>query len=599
MRAPGGRAATALRRGAAVLVAVGGWLAVLWVLWAPILRRAGDTSVNNMIKDYYVSDQYAYMSVARNILDGARVFAEPYTITGSSIAPSAYYWVLGTTARAADLTIFGAWNVVGIAVSVLLLAMATAWCVWTRPGGLAWCAAPFALLTGTLLWWTTGGDWMETYGDHGVLWAPTSALYSPGAEGPGLVLGGLTILALVASLASGAGRRGMILAFVAGLLMGLTVETQTYVAMFTAVTLVFAVCAHEALTRPGRWWTGSLVAAVTVLLTAFSFSSSPGAVARLLILLAVCLAWLLVRPGWARANWRPAAALVGGAAVTGSVLIIRIIRQAFDPDSFFYVRQELATERHLALPLDQVLLQFLPTWLLAGLAIAYVARRVGEPRGRPWLAALIALPAAGALLVFNESWNFDTEPYRFLPYVTVLLPVVAVPALYAAVVDGGWAWRGGAAVVVAASAFTIPTTLAFLDTTHDQVLAPSAQERQAYREIMAKADGRLTAFDACFRPELVKVIAGGRVLAVNRGLAIPSDYVHTQQVIDLFATARLPDEAQLRRAGVSWVVTTNHCQGIPAQTLHERFGVPILIPLQYAAAIGAPADFTYEMYRVG
>jgi hypothetical protein len=587
-----------MRRAVAGVIAAGGWAAVVWVLWAPILRRLGDLSVNDVLKDYYLSDQFAYMAVAKNVEDGAGLFVEPYTTTGSSIAPSAYYWLLGTTARAADLSIFGAWNVLGIAVAVLLLAMATAWCVWARPGGLAWCAAPFALLSGTLLWWTTDGNWVAQYGDHAVLWAPTSALYSPGAEGPGLLLGGLTLLALVASLAA-RGRRALILAGVAGLLLGLVLETQTYIAIFMAVALVFTACVHEALTRPGRWWTASLVAAVTALLVVLAFTSSPGAVGRLILLLAVCVAWLVARPAWLRATWRHAVALVAGAAVTGSVLIVRIIGQALDPDSFFYVRQELATTRHLALPADQVLLQFLPTWLLAILAIAFVSRRVADPRRRPWLAALIGLTAAGALLVFNESWNFHTEPYRFLPYVTVLLPVAAVPALYGAIVDGGWAWRGAGAAVVAAAVFTIPTTLAFVDATRDQVFVPAAQEREAYRDIMARTDDQLTAFDSCFRPELVKVLAGGSVLAMNRGLAIPPNYRQTRRVLVRFAAGKLTRTAVLRKVGVRWIVSTNHCDGIPTATLRERFGVPIRIALRDASLVGAPADLTYEVYRVG
>jgi hypothetical protein len=281
------------------------------------------------------------------------------------------------------------------------------------------------------------------------------------------------------------------------------------------------------------------------------------------------------------------------------VLLVRIIEQALDPDSFFYFRQELATTRELALPPGQVLFQLLPTWLLAGLAIAYVARRVPDPRRLPWLAVLVGIAAAGTLLVFNESWNFDTEPYRFLPYTAGLLAVAAVPALYGALVEGGWAWRGAGAAVVGAAAFTIPTTLAFVDATRDQVFAPSAQEAEAYRAIMARTDDRLTAFDGCFRPELVKVLGGGSVLAMNRGLAIPPNYQQTIQVIDRFAAGQLPPDEVLQNVGVRWVVRTNHCGGIPAATLRERYGAPIRIPLRDASAIGAPADFTYEMYRVG
>lgn len=591
--------ARVVRRAAALLVAAAGWATCLWVLWGPVLRRLDNgASVNGFLKDYYLSDQFAYMSVARNIQDGLAVFVEPYTLSGSSIAPSAYYWVLGTTANLADLTIFGAWNAVGIAVTLLLLGMATAWSVWTRPAGLAWCVAPAGLLTGTLLWWTTDGGWMAKYGDHAVLWAPTASLFSPGAEGPGLVLSGLALLALAAALSS-SGRRALLLAGTAGLLLGLVLETQTYVAMFTATAMVFTACAHEALVRPGRRWMGSLIAAVGVLLITFALLSGGGAVAKLLMLLGMCSAFLVARRAWRQEHWREAAALVLGAGAAGSLLLVRIGRQALDPDSFFYVRQELALDRRLALPPEQVLLQFLPTWLLVALAVVYIARRDTSGRRAAWLASLVGLSTGGALLVFNESWNFNTEPYRFLPYATVLLPVAAVPALYAAVVDGGWTWRGAGVGVIAAAVLTIPTTLSFMETTRDRIFAPSAQERAAYGEIMARSGGELTAFDSCFRAELVKVVAGGRVLTMNRGLAIPERYETALGLIERLAKGRLPRTEALRDYGIDWLVSTNHCDGIPASLLRDRFGSPIRIPLRNAAAVGAPPDLTYEMYSVG
>ena len=119
---------------AALAVAAAGWIGAFWLLWGPVVRALPDYAISAFVKDYYLRDQFAYLAIARNASVGTSAFVEPFTATGSSIYPSAYYWTLGELARAADTTVFSAWNLVGMAVTLALLAMATGWALWCRPG---------------------------------------------------------------------------------------------------------------------------------------------------------------------------------------------------------------------------------------------------------------------------------------------------------------------------------------------------------------------------------------------------------------------------------------------------------------------------------
>lgn len=589
---------------AGAVVAGAGWIAAAWLYWGPLLRRLPDHSVDGIVKDYYLSDQLAYLSIARNVSVGLSPFVEPFTATGSSIYPSAYYWILGRFADVGSTTVFAAWNVVGMAVTLALLAMATAWAVWCLPGTRAWVLAPAALMVGTLEWFTSDGHWSAAYGEHAVLWAPYGSLFSPGAEGFALLWAGLCLMAVCSVLIRPAGRRRLLVAGVAGVLLGLVLVSHTYVAMFAATAVVMVVVAHEVVLRPQRRAVVVLGAAMAVVLVASGVLGGSGAVTRLAIVIATPLAWLATRREWRRELGAPALALAGAALATGSPLLVRIAAQIADPDSFFYLRQELAETRDLGLPAGAVLFQFGPLWLLAGAAIVALARREREPRETAWLSALAGLLVATVLLTFNDAWGFDTEPYRFLPYGTFLLAVAAMPWLWSALAAGPRLvnpTRGAGVGVAMALGLTVPTTLAFTHDTADLVFAFPRGEREAYARVADVTGDGLALYDACFRPDLVKVGGGGRVVYENVGLAIPAHHEEIGAILAAVATRRLPADAALEDTGIAWFVSTNHCEGVGAAELRRRFGAPRGVPLGAGAAagLGAPADLTYEVYRVG
>lgn len=340
-----------------------------------------------------------------------------------------------------------------------------------------------------------------------------------------------------------------------------------------------------------------------VLLVASGLSSGSGSVARLGAVLAVPVVWLALRRDWRRDQGPTALALAGGALVVGSPLLVRIAVQVADPDSFFYLRQELAETRHLSLPLGAVLLQFLPLWILAGTALALLVRRARTARDDAVLTALAGLLVTTFLLTFNGVWGFDTEPYRFMPYGALLVAVVAMPPVAAALLAPGPAAarpRLAALGVLAVCALTIPTTLVFARDTKDLVFTFPPAERLAYEKIADVTGDDLAVYDTCFRPDLVKLGGGGRVAYQNVGMAIASHH-EAITVIDTRVRRRtLPGDSFLRRVDARWFVSQNHCDGVDPALLRERFGAPVRVtPPDVAGLVGAPADLTYELYRTG
>ena len=95
-------------------------------------------SLERCLKDYYVNDQFAVLSIGRLAQDGLSVYHEPYSATGSSVYPGEYYRVLGVTADLADTSVVWAWNVVGMIVSLALIALSVVWARRLAPGTFAW-----------------------------------------------------------------------------------------------------------------------------------------------------------------------------------------------------------------------------------------------------------------------------------------------------------------------------------------------------------------------------------------------------------------------------------------------------------------------------
>jgi hypothetical protein len=573
---------------AAIAFAVALWL--LWGHWAMAVLRDGNP-VTGTIKEYFLADQLTYLSIAQNAQAGHGIGVEPFTLSGHSVYPSAYYWLLGVSAKLLGVTTFGTWNLFGILSSVALLLAGGAFGRWATRSAWGWVAGAFPVLIGTLLWYTDG-TWRTQFGAHAQLWAPNGVLYSPGAETPSLVLCLLSVLALSIGLSDP--RRRLAGFVVAGACAGAIINLHTYVFLLTVALLAAFLLADRMLDAPTRAQRWTVVATAVVTAAVLLSGLAPEGLGSYALALAACAVPLLALGAWRRRLLVPALAMTAAALITAAPQLVRFIADIGREDSFLRYRQEDALDVPLSLPAGQVLLHTAPLLVAVAVAIAVLWRR-RDAHGRVWLAALLAVLVAGGVLVFNAGWGMKQEPYRFYPYTFALLAIIA-----GAVLVGPGSLRPGVRVAaLAALAVTLPTTVVFYTQTAGLTIRFFNEERIAFDQIAdtARDAGGLAYIDSCMPGRAMTSLSDINTADISRGTALPAKpdpglllQLGTYQ----FNANRVPPRDLLRDAGVGSFVTLNTCP--LAAEAANRFGRPVELELSHAAALGVPPTLRYLVF---
>jgi hypothetical protein len=571
-----------------------------------MLPRAADGQGATCVKAFYLPDQFSVMSIARNVADGRATYVEPFTATGSSIYPSAYYWLMGRVSDLGGTTVLGAWNALGLVSSLLLLGVCVLWARWAAPGSAAWLLAPLPVLAGSLQWWR-GGDWSADLGGP-VIWPAAANLYSPGAETPALACALLAVLAMAAAM-NASGRRRLGLAAAAGLAAGGTLHLHAYVATFTALAMVLMLVAEAVVASGGRSRLFRTAAASTAaLLVALVVLPGSGFGGRLALIVAVLLGALAIDAGWRRRMGPIVLAWGAAALLAAAPLLLRIVGQILDPDSFFHLREASVTAVSLEPPPGLLLVLCLPVALLTGAALLHLGRAGrADPRRRAWFAALTGVAAATVLLTYNRRLGIEgLESYRFVPYGLVLAAALAAPWLWTAIADGARRERATGAVVGTALAAGLPTIVAFATAQWQAVRCFLPQERAAYDQVAQAVGPReLVLLDRCFVPYEVKVLSGMRVVNVNPGLAVPERFPQVRAALKAVAIAQGPAAAQnaprdvFARSGATRFVTRTGCDGLTRPLIRARFGSPIQrVEMTSPGRFGLPDPTHFEIYRI-
>lgn len=566
----------------------GGWspLACLRMVPAPV--------------EYVRFDHLTYLAIAENVSQGQGPYVEPFTGTSTSIYPPGYYWMVGTLDHLTSLTLVESWNVLGILTAIGLVAMAGAWARWAAPGTYAYALAALPLMVGTLAWWQND-SWLQIYRDGVALWAPYVLLDSGTGESAAMLVAGVALLTLCATLIS-EGRRQLVLAGVTGVLLGSMVNLHAYVATFMVVVSVAVVAGHELLVRPSRNRALAGLAGLVVVLALFAsglVDLQP--TTKIGVVVAVLALVVLTRRSWLERYWRPAVVLVAPMIVLALPMVVRILASALDPDSFFYTRQDQSVERALSFPGWSMLAWELPVWALAIAALVGIWRGgLVDPRRRVWLVALAALTVVTPLLVLNEFWGVDQEPYRFLPYGMMLVAVVAFPWLWQAITRGDIAARTSAIFVGVLLALTIPTTVEYGKAVDriPSVCVPD-EERQVYHRIVDITGDDIVLLDTCFWPALTNVSDGPNVVEYHAGLAHPDRREGIDRLEGLLAVGSVPTVEDMQAAGVRWFLTHSACEGLDDQVIAERFGQPtVTVSVDDPAALNLPPGAEYQLYEI-
>lgn len=547
----------------------------------------GEGSWLQAFRGYFVYDQLSYAAIATTAASGVSGQPEPFTETGASYYPSAWYRLLGLIASITGWSIPMTWTVAGFA----LLATAVAVVGWAayRVSGRTWApalAGPL-LLVGTLSI-VLHDYWYTTLDSHAVLWGPYGALYVLNAEVAGFAFVAIALSIMLRVTVGPPVRTGVLVVAltIAAALVGATANLQTY-SFLVGTAVSFAWLGAYGLVRSGS----RLLQIATLAIVVGTFIVGPivGGLPVYALLIAACLpgiAWL------ARGSWRlmlaPAVAFVVAAAPQAAWVLSGML----SGDAFLAYRQEQSGS--LGVPLWQGLLATLPIgslWLVAVL----VQRRHRQPYV---LAALTGLAFAGVMLTFNNAWGFGQEPYRLWIDSVVISAFLLAPIL-------AWSMSRAAprlrstgvllpAIVVAAALFALSVLDfgGFRQYVRDSgVIRFDTARFEALAALTAPVDGLLTT-DACLDPQQVKIVSRKPVAWFNLGLAWPEGKTQIEVVAQAWREGRYDPEA-MRAAGIDYIVSDTSCAN--QWPIDGTMGVALVGSTDYADEVGAG---TLRLWRI-
>ena len=536
-------------------------------------------------RNYFWSDQLAYLSIVRNVSQGEAWDVEPFTLTGTNYYPRGWYLLLGTVARWTNTDPATMWTLGGLAAQVLLVCAIGTACVlltrrwWTGVLGFV----PFLLGTGS--WMLSGGEsWMNLLSSHAVLWGPFGVLYTLNGETVALSFGGTALIALLLVAAGRVPQRAVWpVALVASLVVGLLANIQTYSFLTTSYTLVAATAA-VGLVRTRSWRALALTGVLLVLVvtTGPLVADAVGQLAVLVYGMVPALpgVFLVLRATRWRALW-----CVGLVALGALPQVAATALGLAGEDPFLVYREASSTQ--LGVPLGGGV--FAALAVIPAIVLVIVA---GVRRRRVlWVAVPSALAVLWVYLAANDKWGANQEPYRFWLDLYVIIGTLVVPLLAWVVAEalgsraaepgladrpaepeqtapvlGPWSRPGRLAVigglalvVVVAGVWSYDFRLFRSSVSAAGYIPLDGPGYQAQVDLADETDGGLVLPDACVDPMIFKSTWGGPVGYYNKGLAWPDN----KDDLDIAINARAPgnlDQAAAMRAGIRWLLVDTSCE---------------------------------------
>ena len=536
-----------------------------------LLLQPGATSDESTpfgdFRGFFPFDQLAYAGIASNAASGNFAAVEPFTETGTSFYPSAWYLLIGAMARVTGIGVPAVWTILGglsVAAAVIVVGFSA-----YRLSGRVWAPA----LVGPALWigplaLAVGERWYLPLRSHAVLWGPYGELFSLNAEAVAISLGAITlILLLLAAQRSQKSRSSLVLVLTAGVMVGALANIHTYAFLVTvgflatwiAITGIGLAGAKRSLLIwlslglfLGVALAGSLVAPLRASLTVF-----------VLMLVAALPGGLVI------ARRVPLLAITGivAAAVTATPQVLRVLQGLQANDPFLAYRQVQSGD--LGIDPLSFLIATLPIglWVIT-LTIATRHTSLPIPAKTFVPSGLLAL----IVLSFNNVWGFVQEPYRMWIASLTLTTLMAVPLTAFVLANGAKTWSRGAVRLTALSALAA-IVLSWWNVggfrTYVGEVEPIsfASARLQALGNLATGRGGLFATDPCIDPSHLKIASRERVAFYITGLAWPANRAAIDAVIET-REMRILDPETLRKARVTYLVTDSACsvQWDPAGT---------------------------------
>ncbi len=568
-------------------------------------------------RDYFPLDQLAYMSMVKNASQGELANVEPFTETGVNQYPHLYYTVLGLISRAFGLHPVAAWQIVGVLVQLLLVAVLGA--VLIRVSGRWWSAllAPLPFVLGTYSW-LRGDGWFTPLESHAVVWGPFGVLFTLNGESVSLCLASVALLGLIVVWFRPASPRTRVLVTAgASLLIGVLANVQTYSFLAAVYVVVYVLAVWAILRRRSV-----VLAVVTAVLVPVTFLLGPGIAASAGQLPTLVFGMLPAVPGLLAVTFSTRGRVLGYVALAvlgASPQVVLTVVGVVTGDPFLSYRT--ASNRDLGVEPLVGWTSALP--LLLPLAVLLWAAL--RARRAPVVAYVLGMSAAWLVLASNDLWGANAEPYRlwinlFFYVGVTILPVGAlvlrspVPAPGHAVpgTAGGTPDADDAAdadangvdadadadaaeaedaaprrrrsipiavatvvAVVVALGSTVDWVRFSGDSAFHQVLAFDTPRDDALTEVVAERPDPelLLGMDPCIDAQQLKILTGAPLAHYHVGMAWPTAYQPLARYMESRIAGALDADA-LAEADGGYVLTDSAC-GADWPTRYADLLVPV------------------------
>jgi hypothetical protein len=567
-------------------------LAGFLIFVAPV--SIGLTHWWSYFRNYYYTDQLAYAGIATDAQNGGVSLVEPFTQTGHSYYPSAYYISLGMVARIFHVTVASAWTGVGLAVIgiCILTAGLGAWLV-TRA---SWAPllACFPITMGTLSSWTSD-NWFTSLKSHAVLWGPYGDMFSLNSQFAGLALCILGASGLIYLLHHPPRHQFRLYSSVAVCcaLIGFSANIHAYAFLLSVAVLALSTSVYGCLRATSRlplYGTMLLLAAVFLLGNRVAEATSHLVVFGFL-LIAMVPGLLVVASRW---RWTAISGMVGSFAAALPQLVLEATG-TLRHDEFLEYRQNSSSQVTLGVDALPGLVAALPFLLVASFVLTVAVRR----RSVEAIAVVTGSVVGSALMATNDKWGFNQEPYRFWLAGLILSSFLLVPHLAWAINEvtfsGGASWRRERMLLAfsfVVYVLALSDVLLFWTSVRTSgALNLQDQRYVAMQRVSTPTDG-LLANGPCVEPTVLKVLTGKRVAFFHRGIAWPEHRQDIEHVMDLVSRGIYDPEA-LRASRVKYLITDSACQ--TAWDVKSTQGVRLVASASYQTA---SATGTFSLWKL-
>lgn len=546
-----------------------------WFATLLLLRREDIGGYfDNAMPDFFSFDQLAYAAIAANAAQGDFSLSEPFTQTGTSIYPSAWYKLVGLLAGLFGVPVLMVWAVLGIS-AVLLAVTVAGWFAYRLS------RRPWAPVVPALLLWTgplalaVSDSWFLQFESHAVIWGPYALLFPLNAEtvGVSLVALGLLCLAWVTGRFRLHTRSAFAWLFLCGLLIGLTANIHTYV-FFTASAIGAAWLFGYSFVRATSVRARFLLSLPAVVFLASGSTLRPliGALGVFALILTAVAAPAVASLG--RSRLVPILVTFMGYTLGALPQVVITLNAYVSADPFLGYRTEQSSNlgvSALGWVLGSTGLVLIALWAVPQLRTNVVHQTL-----------MVALVMTNFLLAFNNLWGFGQEPYRFWIQTFALFALVAAPSLTLAFSQrdartatfvSGFGFVG--VLLLALSVWNVGGFRQSVDSSGTIDL--NSSRLVAIADAAQGARGALAA-EPCIDPGVLKVVSGQPLLYYSPGIAWPARKAEIDQFAVTLASGSF-DSSAFRSAGGEFFITDSSCN--QEWSLTSTMGVTLLAEFPY------------------